>query len=135
MAGFEVIIYGRFWVIAEGQTNSAFRCLWPDEATLLQTLRKQAQAIAIEPEALHDVTSAPPKQKHMSREWLLLQNGLNLGAQPIEATAHIGYAGSEPDPGSCGKMDHLRKLSRTQRTTAGSAPFSTLIIARPGSSI
>ena len=71
----------------------------------------------------------------MPREWLLLQNSLNLSTQPIEAAAHIGHAGSEPDPGSCGKMDHLRKLSRTQRTTAGSAPFSTLIIARPGNSI
>jgi len=70
----------------------------------------------------------------MPGEWLLLQHGLNLRTQSIKAAAHVSHAGSEPDPGSCGKMDHLRRLSKTQRKSAGSAPFSTLIIARPGSS-
>ena len=71
----------------------------------------------------------------MPGEWLLLQHGLNLRTQSIKAAAHIGHAGSQPDPGSCWKMDHLRRLSRTQRTSAESAPLSTLITARLDSSI
>ena len=71
----------------------------------------------------------------MTGERLLLQDGLDLRTKSIEAATHIGDAGSQPDLGPCGKMDHLRRLSRTQRTSAESAPLSTLIIARPGSSI
>ena len=73
--------------------------------------------------------------KDMPGERLLLQYGLNLRTQPIEPSAHIGYAGRKPDPGPCWKMDHLRRLSKTQRNRAASAPLSMLIIALPGSSM
>ena len=71
----------------------------------------------------------------MTGERLLLQHSLDLCTESIEAPAHIGCACRQPDPGSCGKMDHLRKLSRTKRKSAGSAPLSTLMMVRPGSSI
>src|SRR5271165_1738496 len=72
--------------------------------------------------------------KDMAGERLLLYDGLNLCTKSIEAPAHIGHAGSKPDPGPCGKMDHLRRLSRTQRNSAGSAPASAVMFALPGNS-
>src|SRR5277367_3933249 len=70
----------------------------------------------------------------MAREWLLLQHSLDLRTQPIEAPSHVGHAGSQPDPGPSGKMDHLRILSWTQRNSARSARASAVMFARPGSS-
>jgi len=102
---------------------------------LLQTFCKQAQTVAIEPQTLNDVSSPAPKDEDMTGERLLLQDGLNLRTESIEAATKISHASSQPDLGPCGKMDHLRRLSRTQRKSAGSAPLSTLIIARPDSSI
>ena len=71
----------------------------------------------------------------MSGEGLLLKHGLHLSAQPIEAAAHVGHARGNPYPGPGRKLDHLRKLSRMERTKVKSAPLSTQIIARPGNSM
>jgi hypothetical protein len=70
----------------------------------------------------------------MARERLLLQHSLNLRTESIEAPAHIGHAGREPDPGPCWRKDHLRRLSSTQRNSAGSAPASAVMFALPTSS-
>jgi hypothetical protein len=40
-----------------------------------------------------------------------------------------------PDPCPCLRLDHRNRLPRTARTSSGSTPASTLITARPGSSI
>ena len=88
-------------------------------------------AVSIEPKKFYDVTSTPAENKHVTGEWLLLQNRLHLGTQTIKATAHIGYAGGKPDLRSRAKFDHLRRLSRIVRSKAGSAPLSMLISARP----
>src|SRR5580704_8433486 len=114
-----------------GQRNSPFRSLWPEEAALLQTLGEQTKAVSIEPKKFYDVTSPPAENKHVTGEWLLLQNRLHLGTQTIKATAHICYAGRKPDLRSSTKFDHLRRLSRIARSMAGSAPPSMLISARP----
>jgi hypothetical protein len=71
----------------------------------------------------------------MPGERLLLENGLHLRTQTIEATPHVGHAGRKPDPRPGAKFDHLRKISRIERNSAGSAPPSTLINARPGNSM
>ncbi len=117
------------------QLHGAALGLRPDEAAAFQPLGKQAQTVAIPPQQFYDIASAPAKYEHMSGEGLLLQYGLHLAAEAIEATAHIRHAGRNPDLRSSGKLDHLRKLSSTARTRQSSAPLSTLINARPGSSI
>jgi hypothetical protein len=71
----------------------------------------------------------------MSGERLLLENDLHLRTQTVEATPHVGHTGGDPDPGSGAQFDHLRKLSRIDLNSAGSAPLSTLIMARPGNSM
>ena len=48
------------------------------------------------------------------------------------ASVHIANAGSELDPGSCREVDHLRRLSRMQRSNSASAPRSAPISTRPG---
>ena len=97
------------------QTHGSFRSLRPDESASLQTLGKQAQAVAIEPEKLDHVASAPAKDKDMAGERLLLQHRLHLRTQAIETTPHIRHAGGNPDLRSRAKLDHLRKLSRIER--------------------
>jgi phage portal protein BeeE len=47
-----------------------------------------------------------PKYEDMSGEWLLLENGLHLRTQTIEATPHVGHAGRKPDPRPGAKFDH-----------------------------
>jgi len=47
----------------------------------------------------------------------------------------IRHPGCDPDPRSCRQIDHFRRLSRTERKSPGSAPFSTRIIALPGNSM
>jgi len=64
-----------------------------------------------------------------------MKNGLNLGTETVKTTTQVRYPGSDPDLRSCGKLDHLSRLSRTERSNNGSAPLSTLIVARPGSSM
>jgi hypothetical protein len=109
--------------------------LRPDEATALQPLGKQAKTIAIPPQQFYDVASAAAEYKDVSGEWLLKKNRLHLRTQTIETSAHVGDAGGDPDLRSCGKLDHLQRLSRMDRTSAGSAPLSTLMIARPANSM
>jgi hypothetical protein len=75
------------------------------------------------------------EHENVPGEWLLLKHRLHLTTQSIEAAAHVSHAGREPDLGAGWKLDHLRRLSRICRTSAQSAPLSTLIIAIPGSSM
>src|SRR5271168_3498129 len=117
------------------QVDGSFRGLRPDESSSLQTLGKQTQAVSVPPQKLHDVASASTKNEDMSGERLLFENGLHLRAQAIESTAHVGHARGQPYLRPAAKFDHLRKLSRIDLNSDGSAPLSTLIIARPGNSM
>ena len=71
----------------------------------------------------------------MSGERLLFENSLHLRAQPIETATHVGHAGCQPYLRSGAQIDHLRKLSRIDLSSDGSAPRSTLIMALPGNSM
>ena len=55
--------------------------------------------------------------------------------QTVKTAAQIRHAGCNPDLRSRRQLDHWRRLSRIDLTNDGSAPLSTLIIARPGSSM
>ena len=101
----------------------------------LQTLGKQTESVAVEPQQLDDVTTASTENKDVTGERLLIEYGLHLRTQAVETTTHIGHAGGDPYPRSGAEFDHLRKLSRIDRNNTGSAPHSTLIITRPGNSM
>jgi hypothetical protein len=101
----------------------------------LQTLGEQTKPIPVPPQELHDVASTASENEDMSGERLLVEHGLHLSTQTIEAATHVGYAGGQPYLRSAAKIDHLRKLSRIDLSNAGSAPRSTLIMALPGNSI
>jgi len=62
--------------------------LGPYKMALFQAFGQQAHAIAAPPQHLDAVTFAPTKDKHMTTEWILLQDVLGNGGQP--------------DAGSCG---------------------------------
>ena len=81
------------------------------------------------------IAAASPKNKDVSREWLLVEHRLHLRAQPVEVAAHIRHASSKPDPRARAEFDHLRKLSRIKCNIVASAPLSTLIAAIPGNSM
>ena len=66
------------------QTNSSALDLRPDEPATLQSLGKQAQSVTIEPQKFNDVATAPPENKDMSGERLLLKHRLHLRTQTIE---------------------------------------------------
>jgi hypothetical protein len=117
------------------QAHGSFRSLRPDESSSLQPLGKQAQAVSVEPEKLDHVASAPAKDEHVAGERLLLKHRLHLRTQAVETTSQIRHTGGNPDPRPRAKLDHLRKLSSTARNSVASAPHSTLIVARPGSSM
>src|SRR5438309_334551 len=105
------------------ETDCTALGLRPYKTTALQPLGEQAQTITVPPQQLHDVASAATKYKHVTGERLLLEHRLHLRTQPIEPAPHIGDASGKPDPGPCGKLHHRRRLSRTCRTSAESAPL------------
>ncbi len=104
-------------------------------AAALETLGKQTETVAIPPQQLDDVASASAKHEHMSGERLLMQNVLHLRTQPIKSAAQVRHSGRNPDLGPNRKLDHWTRLSSRVRSNVGSAPLSTLITARPGSSM
>jgi len=115
--------------------NRAASCLRPDKSTAFEPLREKAKTVAIKPEALNDVTSAPAKNKHVTRVWLLFENRLYLCTQTVKTATHVGHPGRKPDPSSNRQFDHFRRLSRITCSNAISALGSTLINARPGISM
>ena len=106
------------------------------EIELLHPLppRASRRTVAVPPKKFYDVASSSTKYKDMPGERLFVQYVLHLRTQSIKTATQICHARCNPDLGPNRKLDHLRRLSRIDRTREGSAPLSTLIIARPGSS-
>ena len=101
----------------------------------LQTRGEKTKTIAIEPQAFNNVTSSATENEDVAGERLLVQHGLHLRTEPIEAAAHVRDTCRNPDLRPCRKLDHWRRLSWIDRKSTASAPLSTLINARPGSSM
>lgn len=115
--------------------NNSALGLRPDKASTLQALGEQTQTVAIPPQQLDGVASSSAEHEHVSGERLFVQYVLHLRTQSIESAAQIRHSCCNPDLGPDRKLDHWRRLSRIERNSDGSAPLSTLIRARPGSSI
>ena len=71
----------------------------------------------------------------MAGERCLFKHCLNDRREPLKAAAQIRESGGNPDPCPRLQLDHRNRLPKTVRTSSGSTPASTLITARPGSSI
>src|ERR1035438_8875563 len=75
--------------------NGSFSSLRPDESSSLQTLGKQAKAVAVEPQQLDDIAAASAENKDVTGERLLIEHRLHLRTQAVETPTHIGHAGSD----------------------------------------
>lgn len=82
--------------------NRAFAGLRPDEAATLQALGKKAEAIAIPPEQFDQIAAATAEDEDVTGKGVGGEFLLNDAGQAIKATAHVGHAGGEPDPGAAG---------------------------------
>src|SRR5471030_2863354 len=105
------------------QMDLAVLGLRPDEAAALQALGEQAQAIAAGPEQLDDIAAPATKDKHVAAERIVGQCRLHLGGQTVEARAHVGEAGRDPDARTRRQAHHARRLwSTARRVLALTAP-------------
>ena len=86
--------------LRRGEGDGTGLGLRPHEASPLQALGEEAKTIAIEPEALHDVTSSSAENKDVTRVGLQLEHRLDLGTETMKAATHIGETRSDPDPGT-----------------------------------
>ncbi len=109
--------------------------LRPYKAAALQPLLKQAESVAIGPKQSYEITALATEDEDMAGIGLPLQDGLDQGAESLKAAPEIGEPGGNPNPRACLQLNQRVKLPRTARTSAGSAPLSTLTRARPGSSM
>jgi hypothetical protein len=58
-----------------------------------------------------------------------------LRAQTMKAAPHVGDTSGNPDPRARAQFHHGRRLAITALSSAAFTPFSTRIVARPGSSM
>ena len=74
-----------------------------DEAAALEALHEQAQSIFVSPQQLYHVTTAAPEDKQVPAERVIVEYALYARRQAVEAVAHVGDAGDQPDAGTCRK--------------------------------
>ena len=99
--------------------------LGPYEATSLQPLRQQAQAITIEPQHLHHVPATAMKDKHVTRQGLLFQHSLHLRTEAMKTS----FACRSRLPQS--RWACLREAqSRDQALQHGAETFSAIKVPR-----
>ena len=91
--------------------NRAFSGLWPDEAAALKTLGEEAAAIAVPPKQLDQITAPATEDEDMTREWIGGEFLLNDRGQTVEATAHVGHAGGQPNAVPLGRLIIVRAVS------------------------
>src|ERR1700704_6807728 len=63
---------------------------WPDEASTLQTLRKQAHPLAVMPQDLQQPAAPAPEHEQMAVVGIALERLLHQYRQAVEALAHVG---------------------------------------------
>jgi glutaredoxin 2 len=72
----------------------------PDDATVLQAFDEQAETVLIGSQQLDHISPASPEDEQLPAERVIVQHNLNAGGQPVEAVAHTGYPGNQPDTGT-----------------------------------
>lgn len=72
----------------------------PGEAATLQSFGQQTQSVASGPEQFYLAAAASPEDEDVAGHRVIFQRRLYLCGEAIEAVAHVGDAGNEPDFGS-----------------------------------
>src|SRR5260364_132425 len=110
--------------------------LWPDEAAALQPLREQAHALAVVPQHLDQAAAAAAEHKQMAAMRIALQGLLDQQRQTVEALAHVGMAGRQPNLGAGGDRDGHREPARSAAiiavtVAASAAPLIRILVSVP----
>lgn len=72
----------------------------PGEAAALQPFGQQTQSVASGPEQFYLTAATSPEDEDVAGHRVIFQRRLHLYGETIEAVAHVGDAGNEPDFGS-----------------------------------
>ena len=102
------------------QRHSAVGSLRPDEAAALKALGQQAQAVAAPPQHLDHVAAPATEHEHVAAEGIFGQRHLYLRGQTVHASAHLGDAGGQPNPGACWQSDHGSRRANNSVSVATS---------------
>ena len=78
----------------------------PGEAATLQPFGQQAQSVAGGPQQFDLTAAAAPEDEDVAGHRVIFQRCLHLCGETIEAVAHIGDTGNQPDFCACGKIYH-----------------------------
>ena len=106
--------------------DNAVRQRWPQETSTLQSLRKQAGALAVMPNDLDQVAAAAPKNVEIANVRITLQALLNQTRKARESAAHVGMTGRKPHSHITRYGNHRRSsTSRTRSSASGSTCAST----------
>lgn len=73
----------------------------PDEAAALEAFDEQAQAILVGPQQLNHIAAPSTEDKQVPTERVVVEHSLYARRQAVEAIAHVGEAGDQPDTGAC----------------------------------
>lgn len=76
--------------------HRAARRLRPNESAALETLREEAEPIAIPPKNLHTIPATAAKDKELTGKWILGEFGLHEARETIEAIAQIRETARDP---------------------------------------
>ena len=116
------------------EMDRALGGLRPDEAATLQALGKEAQAVTIPPQQFDEIATPATEDEDVTTEGISAQPLLGDSCQTIEAPAHVGHPGGEPDARSRRQADHRgrRVVSTVCRTSRSTRPLREMR-ARPSS--
>lgn len=71
------------------------------EAAAFQPFGQQAQSVAGGPQQFDLTAAAAPEDEDMAGHRVIFQHRLHLCGETIEAVAHVGDTGNQPDFGAC----------------------------------
>src|SRR5439155_15195416 len=95
----------------------------PDEATALQSLRKQAHALTIVPQNLDQPAAPAAEHKQMAIVRIELERLLHQHRQAIEPLAHVGVTARKPNLHPTRDRDHCPSSASASTTArAGVTP-------------
>jgi hypothetical protein len=73
------------------------------EATTLQPFGQQTQPVAGRPQQFYLTATAAPEDEDLAGHRVVFQCRLHFCRQPVEAVAHVGDTGNQPDFSACRK--------------------------------
>ncbi len=103
----------------------------PGEAATLQPFGQQAQSVAGGPQQFDLTAAAAPEDEDVAGHRVIFQRCLHLCGETIEAVAHIGDTGNQPDFCACGKIYHTDPRISSRRTVLISSTEGEVSVISP----